>query len=212
MNLKRNLLRNSLLYALIDKEVLGKRDPVALAGTMARLPIGMVQFRDKISSKKDIFVSCVKLSRVFTGAKTLFIINDHIDIAQCIPCQGVHIGQDDLPIKIARKLIGKDKLIGRSCHSIAQALCAQDEGADYISLGPIFATPTKPQYRAVGLALIRACAKKIQIPFFAIGGLTLRNLKQVRSAGAKRVAVCRAVLDAQNISETVKEFDRLLRQ
>lgn len=212
MNLKRNLLRTSLLYALIDKEALGKKNAVAVARKMARLPIGMVQFRDKISSKKDIFASCLKLNSVFKETKALFIINDHIDIAQCIPCQGVHIGQDDLPVKIARKLIGKDKLIGRSCHSLPQALCAQDEGADYISLGPIFATPTKPQYRPVGLELIRACAKKIRIPFFAIGGLSLQNVKQLRCAGAKRIAVCRAVLDAQNISYTVKEFNRLLRQ
>ena len=138
--------------------------------------------------------------------KVLFIINDRVDIALSSDADGVHLGQEDLPVSYARKLLGGNKIIGISTHSVKEALKAQEQKADYISLGPIFKTPTKPEYSAQGLMLIRKLRTRLRVPFLAIGGINLRNLEQILNAGAKRVAVVRAICKSKNIAKTIKQF------
>lgn len=170
----------------------------------------IVQLRDKFSNKETILQNAFLLQKSFLNTNTLFIVNDYLDIAKIADCDGLHIGQKDIPIEIARRILGKEKVIGVSCHNLKQALDAQKRGADYIGFGPIFPTPTKPGYKAIGLGSIKKLKKKLKIPFFAIGNINFNNVNRVMSAGADRVAVCRAVLKAKNVSLAVKDFNKIL--
>ena len=133
-----------------------------------------------------------------TGGGTLFVVNDRVDVAMAAGADGVHLGQDDLPLAAARRLWPQG-LVGRSTHSLGQALAAQAEGADYIGVGPVWATPTKPGRPAVGLELVRAvAAAQLRIPWVAIGGVDAGNVGAVLAAGARAVAAVRAVTAASD--------------
>ncbi|MFA6217051.1 MAG: thiamine phosphate synthase [Candidatus Omnitrophota bacterium] len=201
MNSRKKLLLNCRAYAVLDKEVLGSASLLKHLVRIKSSGLDIVQLRDKVSCKKEVFQDAKIFQKVFSKSNKLFIINDHVDIALLVDCDGIHLGQDDLPLEAVRKLTGRSKIIGISCHSLRQALKAQEEGADYISIGPIYATPTKPDYKAVGLSLLATCAKKIKIPFFAIGGINPLTISDCIAYGATRAALCRA---AYNKSDTLK--------
>lgn len=210
MKSKNKLLRKSRLYAILDREILGSRSLLHAADIIKGKYCNIIQFRDKVSDKESVLEKAFALRRLLLKSAALLIINDYLDIAKIIDSDGIHLGQDDVPIEIARKILGEDKVIGISCHSLRQALLAQDCGADYVSLGPAFATFTKPEYKPVGLGLIRKFEKKIKIPFFVIGGINLTNINRVVSKGAVRVAVCSAICQAKNIAQTIRNFKNQL--
>jgi thiamine-phosphate pyrophosphorylase len=203
---KKKLLRNSRLYVIIDKKVLKDRSLIRTAKKIIRAGAEIIQLRDKSSNKKTILKDALVLKGLLSRSNILFIINDHIDIAILVDSDGVHLGQQDLPIEAARKLLGKDKIIGSSCRNITEALEAQDKGADYIGIGPIFPTSTKPATHAIGVDLIKTCRNKISIPFFAIGGINEENIDRVSSCGGQRVAVCKAICKARNIAAATRKF------
>lgn len=203
---KKKLLRNSRLYVIIDKEVLKGESLIRTAKKVIQAGGGIIQLRDKSSDKKTILKDALGLKGLLSNGNALFIINDHIDIAMLVDADGVHLGQKDLPIEAARKLLGKDKIIGSSCRNIREALEAQDKGADYIGIGPIFPTSTKADAIAVGPDLISECQKKIKIPFFAIGGISEENIDRVLACGGQRVAVCKAICKARNIAAATRKF------
>jgi thiamine-phosphate pyrophosphorylase len=126
----------------------------------------------------------------------LFLVNDRIDLALAVDADGVHLGQDDLPPAIARRLLGPDRLIGRSTHRLEQLHQAVADGCDYVGVGPVNATPTKPGRDPVGLDYVRQAAAASPIPFFAIGGIDATSLEEALAAGASRVAVVRAITQA----------------
>ena len=210
MNSKKKSLKNSRLYCVIDKQTCKNARIGHLASELSDNNVEMIQLRDKCSGKKEVLEEAFVLRRVLAKTKTIFIVNDHAEIAFLTDADGVHLGQDDLTIEAARKLLGKDKIIGLSCQSLRQAVEAQDKGADYIGIGPIFPTSTKPGYEAFGLDLVRQCSKKIRIPVFAIGGIDLENIKSVLKSGAKRVAVCSAVCAAKDPGLSARSFYRIL--
>jgi thiamine-phosphate pyrophosphorylase len=192
--LKKKSLKNSRLYVIIDKKTLKNKPVLCIAAGLRGSAVSIVQFRDKGPGRKSALKEAQSLADFFGRTKTIFIINDYLDIAKLVNTDGIHLGQGDTSIGIARKILGKDKIIGISCHSITQAQRAQEQGADYISVGPVFPTSTKPEYKAVGLKLIKKVKEKIKIPFFAIGGINENNLKEVIASGAERIVVCRALL------------------
>ena len=155
----------------------------------------MVQLRDKTSSRAEVFAKAKFLSAAIVeknkagGDQILFIINDYPEIAAELPVAGVHIGQEDGTVAPARRLVGSNKIIGRSNHSIEQIREAVADGADYVSIGPVYATPTKPDRPAVGLELVRQVADEISVPWLAIGGIDEAAIHDVRAAGAKNMAV-----------------------
>jgi thiamine-phosphate pyrophosphorylase len=210
MRSKKALLKRSALYAILDKDILGKRPLINTAVRLRDSGADIVQFRDKSSDKRAVFEEAERLHRIYAGSKTLFIINDHPDISLSQGCDGVHLGQRDMPVEAARRILGREKIIGISCNTVSQALDAQKKGADYIGIGPIFSTSTKPDMEAIGLGLIKQCKKMITIPFFAIGGIDTQSIFAVLTAGAQRVCVCRAILKARNVSYTVKHFKQML--
>jgi thiamine-phosphate pyrophosphorylase len=132
----------------------------------------------------------------------VFIVNNRLDIAQLVGADGLHLGQSDLPLKPARRILGKDKLIGISCHNLSQALNAQSQGADYISIGPLFCTKTKPGLKPINPKLIKMISQRVRIPYFVIGGLNYSNINKAISYGARRIALCRAICRAGNIKKT----------
>lgn len=199
MKSRKNLLKKSQLYLILDKPTLGRRSLKKIFDQK----IGLIQIRDKLSAKLDILEFALGLVKQLSGTKTLLIINDHVDIALACGANGVHLGQDDFSLKQARELLGQDKIIGVSCHSLAQAIQAQKQGADYIGIGPIYPTPTKPEYQAIGLGVLRQLKGKIKIPYFAIGDIGPDNLREVIASGARRIAVCRAILKAHNPKQAV---------
>lgn len=172
----------------------------------------VIQLRDKNATAKELIKVARPIRRLTRKAKVLFIINDRLKIAKAVDADGVHLGQDDSPIKVARSILGRNKIIGLSTHSLSQAKEAQKNGADYIGVGPIFATPTKPEYKAVGLDLIKKVKSAIKIPFVAIGGIDTSNIDEILSAGANRVAVVRAVCGAKNIRRAASFLKRKLQK
>lgn len=204
------MLKESRFYVIVDKKTAGHRCILDIVNKINDLGVDIIQLRDKESNKESILKEAYKLRKLLIKSGILFIINDYIDIAKIVDSDGIHLGQDDLPILTARQLLGSDKIIGKSCHSLNQAVKAQKEGADYISIGPVYATPTKPEYKAVGLGLIKKVKKVIRIPFFVIGGINKENINDMLPLGIKKIAVCRAVCRAKNMTFTVKKFSKVL--
>ncbi|MDO8488908.1 MAG: thiamine phosphate synthase [Candidatus Omnitrophota bacterium] len=210
MKLRKHLLKRSRLYLILDKPTFATRSLKKIYSTVSSGKIGLIQLRDKHSSKSYLLDLAIKLSKRLSRSKTLFIVNDYLDIAVASGADGLHLGQDDLPLKEARKILGQDKIIGVSCHSLAQALKAQKEGANYVGIGPIYATATKPEYKPIGLRILRQLKNKIKIPYFAIGDIHLGNIKEILATGARRIAVCRAILKATDPKVAADEFYKKL--
>jgi len=199
-----------VLYLIIDKK---KAGPFWLRGVSKKIKgtdIDIVQLRDKKSAKSSIIRDAFFIRKALSETRAIFIVNDYLDAAKIAGADGIHLGQSDVSPKIARMVLGRDRIIGVSCHNLKQALAAQKSGADYIGIGPVFPTPTKPEYRPIGLKLIKALNRKVRIPFFVIGGVNLENIDKIIASGAKRVAVCRAILNAGDITSAIKKFSTIL--
>jgi thiamine-phosphate pyrophosphorylase len=200
--LNRYLLLDFDLYVVTDP----MRDHVEVAREVVAAGGKIVQLRDKSASKKQILKWAREIRKLTKKANATFIVNDYVDIAKTVGADGVHLGQEDLnklSLKTYRKRLGEDKIIGVSTHSYSQALKAAREGADYISVGPIFKTPSKPLGKAVGLKLLRKVLKKIKIPVVAIGGIDDSNIYNVRKTGCQRIAVIRAVLAKKDLKKAI---------
>ncbi len=168
------------------------------------------QYRNKSSSRREIYEICLGLAALSRDARAVFIVNDHADIAMAVDAAGVHLGQDDLPVQDARKIMGRDRIIGISTHSAEQALAAEAAGADYIGFGPIFETSTKDAGPAKRTSAITAVKKKVALPLIAIGGINHANVRDAIRAGADGVAVISAILSAADYRAAAAEMVRLI--
>jgi len=157
---------------------------------------GAIQLREKDVPDCQLLALAAELRELTDETGKLLIINDRPDIAALVGADGVHLGQDDLPVSEARKLLRPGAVVGKSSHNIDQALAAVNEGADYVSVGPMFPTSTKDAGPIAGVDLLRDAAEKIKLPLCPIGGITPENVKQLKAAGAERVAVCGAICRA----------------
>lgn len=167
--------------------------------------IRWVQFREKEKSRMNIYEESLKIRNITRQYNAIFIVNDHTDIAFVVNAEGVHLGQDDLPIVEARKILGKNKIIGLSTHNIEQAINAEKDGADYIGFGPIFPTQTKNAGDPRGIDMLREVKTRVNIPVVAIGGINHENVKSVLETGVDAVAVASAIL-VGDIENNVKRF------
>ena len=172
--------------------------PDLLAVVEAALQGGLplVQYREKTGNDCDRIIVARQLKALCLQYGALFLINDRVDLALAVEADGVHLGQQDLPIETARQLLGSNRIIGRSTTNPAEMAKALAEGADYIGVGPVYATPTKPDKAAAGLDYVRYAATHSPVPFFAIGGIDSQNLDEVMAAGGDRVAIVRALMQA----------------
>ncbi len=167
--------------------------PAAVAGG-----VDLVQLREKDVSERELLHSAREAAAICRDLGVLFIVNDSPEVALACGADGVHVGQDDLPPDEVRELVGPRLLVGLSTHSPAEVDAASAALVDYIGVGPVHETPTKPGRPAVGTALVEYAAAHASVPFFAIGGIDSGNLAQVLAAGASRVCVLRAVADADD--------------
>lgn len=159
--------------------------------------VTLVQYRDKTADDLTRLNFAKSLKELCHRYDALFVINDRIDLALAVDADGVHLGQQDVPVALARQLLGSQKLVGRSTHSPEDLDRALAEGVDYVGVGPVYETPTKAGRPAAGLAYVRHAVSRASIPWFAIGGINTENLHEVLSAGAERVAVVRAIMEAE---------------
>jgi thiamine-phosphate pyrophosphorylase len=165
----------------------------------------LFQYRDKSSSMRDLYRQALQLRQAAAEAGAVFLINDRCDLALAVDADGVHLGQADLPLKLARRVMGPDKLIGISTHRPAEVREATDGGADYLGFGPIYATNTKPDHEAVvGLEGLRGIRSLTRLPVFAIGGITPDRIVSVLEAGSDGVAIVSAVGAAPDVSAAVR--------
>jgi thiamine-phosphate pyrophosphorylase len=193
-------LRECRLYGIIDLGYIPRpRDCNRIAEQMVSGGVDLIQLRGKGKSIEELMNLASEIHEITVRSDTPLIVNDHAEIAARVPVEGVHVGQDDDSIPVVRQKAGRDLIVGKSTHSPEQAHAAHGDGADYIGFGPIFATPTKPDYKAIGLANIRRIHLEVSIPIFCIGGINVDNLQQVIDAGAKRVVMVSALLKAHSI-------------
>ncbi len=165
--------------------------------------VRLVQYRETDGERRKMYETALLLRQVTAHYGVTLIINDFIDLALAVKADGVHLGQDDLPLWVARKLLGKEAIVGISTHSLDEAMAAESEGADYIGFGPIFHTRTKvSSYKPVGVEAIAEVKKQVAIPLYAIGGITLSTLPSIIKAGADGVAVISAV--ASNVPGVIR--------
>lgn len=167
------------------------------------------QYRSKNSPRRYLYEISVLLARIARDAGALFIVNDHADIAAAADADGVHLGQDDLPLECSRKVLGAGKIIGVSTHSIAQARAAEAAGADYIGFGPIFKTSTKDAGQTQGIGNLTLIKQSVALPVIAIGGINEANVQFVAQAGADGAAVISAVLAATDITIAAEQLVRI---
>ena len=170
--------------------------------------IGFVQFRNKHLPKKESLQVAIRLRDLCKRYRSLFIINDEIDLALATDSDGVHVGQEDYPLDLARNLMGPDKIIGVSTHSLQQAIAAELGGADYIGFGSIFPTRSKGTTQWVGLDDLKKISEAVSIPIFAIGGISPANVSSVLRSGASGIAVISSIWNERSIGNAVEKLNQ----
>jgi len=203
-------LDHAQLYGILDLGYIKRPDLVRVVTAMIGGGIDVVQLRAKDHALAETAAMAEEVHRVTSAADVPLVINDHPAIARNVRAEGVHLGQDDMPIADAREIVGPDCAVGKSTHSLDQAIRAFYEGADYIGFGPLFATPTKPDYPPIGLDEVAKVHDTVRIPIFCIGGIKLDNLPKVIEAGARRVVIVSGLLQASDIVAYARSVKDLL--
>jgi thiamine-phosphate pyrophosphorylase len=206
-----NLIRQGGLYGLTAEKFSLGRTNVAVVGAMLDAGVRIIQYREKTKKMGAKYEECLRLRAMTRECGAAFIVNDDIDLALLVGADGVHVGQEDLPVAAVRSLVGEDAAIGLSTHSPQQARDAAAAGADYIGVGPVFATQTKDDVCApVGLSYLEYVAGGIDLPFVAIGGIKERNLARVAASGGRCAALVTEIVGAPDIRDKVEALARIL--
>jgi thiamine-phosphate pyrophosphorylase len=188
------------LYLVTDEGLSRGRGQLSIVEAAIRGGVTMVQYRQKQASTRRMIDEAAALCRLCRDAGVPFIVNDRIDVALAVDADGVHVGQDDMPASRARRLVGRDMILGISAGSEAEALKAVEDGADYIGASPVFATPTKPDAPPpLGIEGLRRLCRAVAIPVVAIGGMSAGNAAAMREAGAAGIAVVSAIVAADDV-------------
>ncbi|MGI9242914.1 MAG: thiamine phosphate synthase [Verrucomicrobiales bacterium] len=204
-------LTQAKLYGILDLGYISLEAAPYTAELLLRSGVDILQLRAKDREPTEVETLGGQVLPLAREAGVPLVINDHPQVAANIGADGVHVGQDDMPVAAARRIVGSNKIVGKSTHSLEQAVAAQAEGADYIGFGPLFATPTKPGRPAIGTADIAAAHEQVgRIPIFCIGGVKLENLPELVGAGVRRVVIVSGILQADDPGQYIREVkDRL---
>lgn len=194
------------LYVVIDTEWLKGRHPEDIVRQAIRGGAKVIQLRCKERSTREFLAIAGDLKKICADNGILFIVNDSLEVALASGADGLHVGQDDLPVKTARKLIPIDMILGSSVSTVDEARTALAEGADYLGVGAIYATATKESAAAVGPGRLKEIKKAVNLPVVAIGGINKGNISAVMKAGADAAAVISAVMDAENVEKAVRQL------
>ncbi|MEC4889618.1 MAG: thiamine phosphate synthase [Nitrospira sp.] len=195
------------LYLILDPSISPTKSLSDALRQAAQAGVRIVQYRNKTASMKEAYEEALPLRKLAGELGVLFIVNDRCDLALAVDADGVHLGQGDLPLDLARKVMGPDKLVGISTHNPDQVRAASAGKPDYLGFGPIFKPGSKQDHDpVVGIDGLRAIRDLTSLPIFAIGGITVGNVGEVMKAGANGVAVISAILKAQDIKQAVSDF------
>jgi len=195
------------LYIITDQKISHGKTHFEVAEAVLAGGATVLQFRDKEMDETEAIEVCRKINKLTRKKGIPFIINDLIEVAKVVGADGVHLGQEDAPLDFARKILGKDKIIGISVETVEQAIKAEKEDADYLGVGPIYPTATKLDAgRALGLARLKEIKEAVSIPVIAIGGIDEDNLEEVLRAGADGVAIISAVVGAPDITQACQKL------
>jgi thiamine-phosphate pyrophosphorylase len=198
------------LYAIIDSQV-ACRPILEVTEILLNAGVRLIQYRNKQASSRDLLEAGVQVAERLHRAGGIFIMNDRADVALVAGADGVHLGQDDLPVEMARTVLSRNKIVGVSTHSLSQVQRADQTSADYVAFGPIFATESKMNAEpVVGLAGLAQARKATRKPLVAIGGITLMQARAVKESGADSVAVIQGLIGAPDPGERARQFLKIL--
>jgi thiamine-phosphate pyrophosphorylase len=198
------------LYAVLDSQYLAGRSYRDLAAGMIAGGVRIIQLRDKLLPKPELLAVARELQALCREKTVLFIVNDYLDIALAVGADGIHVGQGDLPVAVARRLLPIDRMVGCSVKTLEQAKKAEADGADYISVGAMFSTESKDDTWVVGPSMLRKINTEIKVPLVAIGGINKDNAIEVMAAGADAVAVIGAILRQDDITAATRQLVQAL--
>ncbi len=196
------------LYLITDQYIVKGLSHIQIAEKALLGGVKFIQYREKQLSKRESYKIALQLKEITKKFDATLIINDDIDIAMAVDADGIHLGQEDFPVQIARKILGESKIIGLSTHSLKEAQEAQGSGADYIAIGPIFRSTTKDVREPLGPDIIKEIKKISRLPVIAIGGINENNIEDIMKTGADGAAVISAIIAKEDITGAVKEFIR----
>jgi len=206
-----SLLDNIGLYFITDRN-LTKKTIMSDVISAINAGVKIVQYREKDLSTKEMYQEAKVIREITKDKNVILIINDRIDIALAVDADGVHIGQDDMPFEIARKILGEDKIIGLTVHNTDEAILGEKLGANYLGVSPIFATSTKKDAgKPAGIELIKNVKKIVKTPLVAIGGINYENVDEILKAGISNVAVISAIVTKENVEEECRKFIRKIK-
>ncbi|MDN5331688.1 MAG: thiamine-phosphate pyrophosphorylase [Tepidanaerobacteraceae bacterium] len=197
------------LYAITERSYLGEKDLFEAVKEAIKAGITVLQLREKDISGREFYQQALRLRELTRAYGIPFIINDRVDIALAVDADGVHVGQEDIPAAVVRKILGPGKILGVSAKTAEEAIKAENDGADYLGAGAVFPSPTKPSSEAIGLEGLKKIKSAVKIPVVAIGGITKDNAKQVLSTGVDGISCISAVF-CGNITENVRILKKLV--
>jgi thiamine-phosphate pyrophosphorylase len=200
------------LYGILDLGYVTPSDTTSVVTAMLEGGVQFLQLRAKGVPKSDIPAIARPLASICRDHAVPFVLNDHPDLVEECEADGAHVGQDDMSVAEARARAGEGKIIGLSTHSPTQARAAVEQSPDYIGFGPLFATPTKPDYTPIGTADIQAVHASVPLPIYCIGGIKRENLPAVLKCGARRVVIVSGILQAPDIQAYCRECVELLKR
>ncbi len=201
------------LYAIIDAARTAHQSLAAVSEILLASGVKLIQYRDKRASSRELYEASFEIAGKARRMRAIFLVNDRADIALAVRAEGAHVGQDDLPVELARRVLGAGKWLGYSTHNLSQVAEAEKSSADYIAFGPVFPTQTKERPDpVVGLEGLREARKATRKPLVGIGGITLANARSVIEAGADSVAVIQDLMSTSDIGQRAREFLKLLQQ
>jgi len=199
------------LYLITDRKNTRGRDLHTVVEEALKGGVKAIQLREKDLSSRDLYEAAYELRKLTRRYDARLLINDRIDIALAVEADGVHLGTNSIPLHRARKLLGEERLLGVSCHNQISAITAEEMGADFITFGPVFDTPSKAAYgNPTGIDAIRTIASLLQIPVFALGGINRDNAPQAIAAGVHGIAMISAILAAEHPRKEAQELLSLL--
>ena len=195
------------LYIITDQRISHGKSHLEVAKAALAGGATVIQFRDKEMKDSEAIVACREIYKLTKKKGVSFIVNDRVEVAKAVDADGVHLGQEDMSFSSARKILGKEKIIGISVETVEQALKAVEGGADYLGVGPIYPTATKLDAgKVLGIARLKEIRESVNIPIVAIGGINENNLEEVLKAGVDGVAVISAVVSAPDITEACRKL------
>jgi thiamine-phosphate pyrophosphorylase len=194
-------------YFITDSR-LSLRGNVSDVKSALKAGVKMVQYREKNKSTRQMLEEAMVLRLICKDI--VFLVNDRLDIALAVGADGVHLGQDDMPLPIARKMLGKKKVIGVTVHNLKEALLAQKQGADYLGVSPIFATKTKSDAgKPIGIKRLKEIEKRVKIPIIALGGITLKNARSVINTGVDSISAISSVVSSKSVFKEIRLFQEI---